>query len=60
LETSIDKEDLSERDMYDAIVNLHLLSKALEGIEAKRVHTASQALSHARLVHRIVNRWCKG
>jgi hypothetical protein len=58
LETAIHSERLNERDMYDAIINLHLLNKALEGIEKnQRVHSASEAFEHALLIRRIVARY---
>jgi hypothetical protein len=58
LETAIESGSLKERDMYDAITNLHLLNHALKQMDG-RSHTASQAFEHALLIQRIVERFLK-
>ena len=49
LRSDIDSGRLNERDTYDAIVNLHLLNKALADLEGQK-HAA-----HVVLVNRIVD-----
>ena len=54
LETSIESGQLNERDMYDAIVNLHLLKRTLAEQESRH---AAAAFEHALLAQRVVTRF---
>jgi hypothetical protein len=63
LETAIESGKLKERDMYDAIMNLHLLQQSLKKMEHPGMHTASsdpaEAFEHALRIRRIVSRYLR-
>jgi hypothetical protein len=54
LEMSIQSGQLNERDMYDAIVNLHLLKRTLAEQESRH---AAAAFEHALIAQRVVARF---
>ena len=56
LETDIESGKLDERELYDAIMNLHLLKYRLEG-QKSAARSPVKAFEHALLVHRLVNRF---
>lgn len=56
LETDIESGKLDERELYDAIMNLHLLKYRLEG-QKSAARFPVKAFEHALLVHRLVNRF---
>lgn len=56
LEQSIASGRLGERDLYDAIVNFHLLKKVLEG-KKNAAFGPVRAFENVLLVHRIVTRY---
>jgi hypothetical protein len=61
LEAAIESGRLGERDMYDAIVNLHLLQTTIKKMEHS-VHAASnpaEAFDHALRIRRIVSRYLR-
>ena len=58
LEDSIKSGKLGERDLYDAIMNLHLLRHTLKGAEGHK-NAAVRAFEGALLVRRIVARYLR-
>lgn len=60
LQSDIDSGRLNERATYDAIINLHLLNKALADFEGQKQATgAVWAFEHALLLERLVGRYLK-
>ena len=59
VEESIESGKLGERDLYDAIVNLHLLKHTLKGLEGGHRNAAVLAFENALLVQRIVARYLR-